>query len=251
MKNERIQVIERAVDIIDALSLGPSTLTEVVQKTELAKGTVFRILQSLSYGGLVVKDPIDNRYMLGPGLWRFGQNSMDKVGMMSALAGPILLELREATEETITLNTRIGLNRVCIVEHQSRLPLLYKTGVGSGIPLHVGASGKTLLAQTPEPQRKKLLNALESSTKGQGEAFDRDDIERQIVEIQERGWAVSVGERLPGAAGIAVPVISADHQALTVSVLGPESRLPWGLQQDLIPALQRVAKQIERRITDV
>jgi DNA-binding IclR family transcriptional regulator len=249
MSGERIQVIERAVDVIDSLSYGPLSLTEVSQQTGFAKGTVFRILHSLGYGGLVVKDPIDNRYLLGPGLWRYGQNSIDEVGMMAALAGPIVAGLREFTAETITLNTRIGLDRVCIVEHQSSLPLLYRTPVGSRIPLHIGASGKTLLAYTPEPQQKKLLGALASASFENGDPPDPDELKASLDQIVEQGWAESTGERLDGAAGVAVAILPERHQPMTVSVLGPESRLTAEERRALAPALQKIASQVDRRIS--
>lgn len=250
MSGERIQVIERAVDVIDSLSYGPLSLTEVSQRTELAKGTVFRILHSLNYGGLVVKDPLDNRYLLGPGLWRFGQNSIDEVGMMAALAGPILLGLREVTAETVTLNTRIGLDRVCIVEHQSSLPLLYRTPVGSRIPLHIGASGKTLLAFTPEPQRQKLVAALASGSFDGVGPPDPEELAKSLALVAEQGWAESTGERLDGAAGVAVAILPRGHQPMTVSVLGPESRLTAAARRELVPALRKVASQVDRRISD-
>ncbi len=248
MNNDRIQVIERAIDIIDFLASGPRTLTEVVQRTALPKGTVFRILQNLSYRGLVIKDPVDNRYLLGPGLWRFGQNAVDEVGMMSALAGPILGQLREFTEETITLNIRMGLDRVCIVEHQSPLPLLYKTGIGSRIRLQVGASGKTLLAFTPEPQREKLVRAL---CTGETPAADGTALRRALDEIHKCGWAVSAGERLAGAAGIAVPVQVPEHQVMALSVLGPESRMTESVRLGLVAPMQDVAGLVAQRLSSI
>lgn len=246
MSGQRIQVIERAIDIVDALMLGPATLTEIAERTGLPKGTAFRILSSLVYEGHVVKDPIDSHYMLGPGMWRIAQALTDGVSSVSTSARPALVKLRETTDETITLSVRMGLHRVCIVELRSPLPLLYAPGVGSQIPLHVGASSKVLLAFMEPAELARLAAGLTYERLTAATILDAETLTEELARVRARGWAESLGERLAGAAGISVPVRVAQGFVLSLSVLGPADRLTSERRQEVLPALERTARAIER-----
>jgi DNA-binding IclR family transcriptional regulator len=248
MSRERVQVIERATDILDILTEGSATLTEIVARTGLAKGTAFRILASLSYGDRVVKDPLTARYMLGPGTWRLVQAAVDAQGSLGLIARAALTDLWRATGETITLNIRLGLERVCIEEMRSPLPLLHTAGVGSRIPLHVGASGKVILAFTDPEQRERILNCLSFDRLTLTTVTDRGALERELEVVRERGWAVSMGERIPGAVGISVPLRGPSDLVMSLSLLGPAERLTATRRTELIAQMQDAARAVEARL---
>lgn len=248
MSRERIQVIERATDIVDILAEGSATLTEVAARTGLAKGTAFRILSSLSYGDRVVKDPMTTRYMLGPGTWRLAQAAMDGLGSLALIARPVLSDLWKATSETITLSMRMGLERVCIEELRSPFPFLHTMGVGSRIPLHFGASGRVILAFTEPRQRERILDTLSYERLTPATITDRQRLFEELALVRERGWAVSTGERIPGAVGISVPVQGPSDLVMSLSLLGPAERLTADVRDGFILKMQAAAQAIESRV---
>jgi IclR family transcriptional regulator, KDG regulon repressor len=251
MSRDRVQVIERATDILDILIEGSATLTEIVARTGLPKGTAFRILSSLSYGDRVVKDPLTARYMLGPGTWRLVQAAVDAQGSLGLIARTALTGLWRSSAETITLNIRMGLERVCIEEMRSPLPLLHTAGVGSRIPLHVGASGKVILAFTAAEQRERILDCLSFDRLTSSTVTDRAALERELEAVRQRGWAVSMGERIPGAVGMSVPLRGSADLVMSLSLLGPAERLTADRRDDLIAEMQEAARAVESRLKGV
>jgi len=247
MNRERVQVIERATDILEILAEGAATLTEISSRTGLPKGTAFRILSSLGYGDRVLKDPLTNKYVLGPGTWRLAQTASDALGSLALIARPELTSLWQATAETITLNIRMGLERVCIAELRSPHPLLHTAGVGTRIPLHVGASGKVILAFTEEQQRERILDCLTYEPITPATIGHREQLVEELALVRQRGWAESIGERIPGAAGVAVPVCGASGLVLSLSLLGPAERLTPERRSELTPLLLETAQAIEAR----
>jgi DNA-binding IclR family transcriptional regulator len=247
MSRERVQVIERATDILEILAEGAATLTEISSRTGLPKGTAFRILSSLGYGDRVLKDPLTNRYVLGPGTWRLAQTASDALGSLALIARPELTAIWQATSETVTLNMRMGLERVCIAELRSPHPLLHTAGVGSRIPLHVGASGKVILAFTDDEQRERLLDCLTYEPLTSATISGREQLADELSRVRERGWAMSMGERIPGAAGVSVPVRGASGLVLSLSLLGPAERLTEERRTEILGLLLETAQSIEAR----
>lgn len=247
MSRERVQVIERATDILGILSEGAATLTEIASRTGLPKGTAFRILSSLAYGDRVLKDPLTNRYVLGPGTWRLAQVASDALGSVALVAGPELTALWQATAETVTLNMRLGLERVCVAELRSPQPLLHTAGVGSRIPLHVGASGKVILAFTEAQETARILDSLTYEPITSATISRREQLVEELALVRERGWAMSMGERIPGAAGVSVPVRGASGLVLSLSLLGPAERMTAERRDDVTKLLLETAQAIEAR----
>ncbi|HKB28221.1 MAG TPA: helix-turn-helix domain-containing protein, partial [Candidatus Limnocylindrales bacterium] len=61
----RVQSIERAFAVLAALADGPIGVTEVAERTDLAKSTAARMLTSLAREGAVEQVPGETRYRLG------------------------------------------------------------------------------------------------------------------------------------------------------------------------------------------
>jgi DNA-binding IclR family transcriptional regulator len=154
--------------------------------------------------------------------------------------------LWRSTEETVTLNIRMGLHRVCIEELRSPQRLLYTAGVGSKLPLHVGASGKVILAFAVPKERAKLLDALTFAQLTSETITDRERLEEELDRVRERGWAVSLGERLPGATGISVPVRDPSGLVMSLSLLGPRERLGEERLEAVRPEMEAAAAEIQR-----
>ncbi|MGH2948065.1 MAG: IclR family transcriptional regulator [Solirubrobacteraceae bacterium] len=238
----RIQSVERSIDILMALADGPRTLTEITRATSLSKGTVFRMLTSLNHERLVIKDPVQNRYMLGPGFLRLVQGMVTGLGSISAGARPVLETLRDKANETVTLHVGIGTERVCIEEFQSRASIRYTSYPGATAALHLGSAGKVLIGFLDDAKQEAALRAVESYP-----AEDRPDVDalrKELEKVRRQGWAMSSGERIAGAAAISVPVWG-HHFLAALSILGPESRLSRKRRLELLPDLKHAAAAVE------
>lgn len=237
---DRVQVIDRSVDLLEALADGPRSLSEVCRTTGLSKGTAFRLLAGLGARGIVIKDPAAVNYMLGPGLLRLVQGALSGVGAIATLGRTALESLAAETGETVALHVQTGVQRVCIDEVPSQNVIRYTSSIGSVAPLHIGSAGKVLLAfMEPEAQQRTL--ALMEST------YDDVDAARlaaALKPIARDGLATSTGERVEGASAITVPIRSG-VLLLSLSVLGPTPRLPKARLLSFVPVMRQTAAHIE------
>ena len=242
---ERVQSVERSIDILSTLVDGPKTVTEVARATKLSKPTAFRLLGSLRYRNLVTKDDETNAYMLGAGWLRMLDASAASFQSIGVLARDPLHALTGTTGETSVVHVRIGRERVCVAEAPSANPVRYTISVGSVAPLHVGASGKVLLAFSEEGERRRLLESLPLAAVTEATVTEPSALARQMDEIRLQGYAVSFGERTPGAAGVTVPVQASGGFLAALSVVGPAERFVPARVDFFVAALRVTAAAIE------
>lgn len=245
MSDRRVQSVERGIDILMSLANGPKTLTEVKIETGLSKGTAFRLLASLNYENLVVKAADSNLYMLGPGFLRLFQGVMQGVGAITAVAKPALTALWEHTEETVTVHVRVGVERICIEELPSPLAIRYVSTLGATAPLHVGSAGKVLIAFMEPDEMEKTLQALPLLPLTDATISTLEELRRELDVVRNQGYAMSAGERIPGASAVSVPVHGLQGFLAALSVLGPSDRLPRRRRVELVPVLQEAADAVQ------
>lgn len=244
MSTPRVQVIERAIDILNALGRGRGTLSEITREVGLPKGTTFRILGSLQYEHLVVKDPVDGSYQLGPGFLRLSQAQTPWFAPLAVLARSAMEQLLAASGETVALHVRVGPERICIAELPSPQQIRYSADLGVAIPLHVGAAGKVLLAELGATEFERILGALELNSITDETLSSRDALIAEVTRTRERGYAQSVGERVTGAAAISVPVFLESGSGAVLSLLGPDNRFTEELRLAQLEALKGASAQI-------
>jgi len=240
----RVQVVERAIDILGVLAKGRATLSEVTRDVGLPKGTTFRILGALQYEKLVVKDPVDSSYSLGPGFLRLSQTQTPWFGALTILAEPAMSKLLEKTRETVSLHVRVGSERICVAELPSPHQIRYSAEVGTLVPLYIGAAGKVLLAQLDRAALARMLGALELAPITDDTIHDRGELEAAVEKTREDGYAQSLGERVASAAAISVPIDLDSHFGASLSLLGPADRFTEEVRLGRLADLLAAAKEI-------
>lgn len=180
-------VVDKAVDVLDALETQPRSLAELVAVTGLPRATAHRLATALEAHGLVRRDG-DGRFALGWRLLALGRATAEAWPLASA-AGPALTALRDDTAESVQLFVRDGDERVCIAALQSPHGLRTIVPLGARLPLGLGSAGRVLADSDAAP------------------------------------WTESVEEREPGVASVSAPVRDASgHVIAAVSVSGPVER---------------------------
>ena len=120
------------------------SLMQIAEFTGLYKSTALRMLASLGYSLLVVKQA-DGKYALGPTVASLyaaykHQQSLETVVM------PILAKLMNSTNESAAFHVRQGDKRLCLYRVDSNQALRDHIKVGDLLPIDKGAGGKVLRA---------------------------------------------------------------------------------------------------------
>ena len=205
-----VGVLDKAAHILDALEAGPMTLASLVSATGLARPTAHRLATALEHHRLVTRD-LNGRFVLGPRISELAVSAGED--KLLAVAGPVLIALRDLTKESSQLYRRQGDQRICVAGAERLTGLRDTVPVGSALTMKAGSAAQVLLAWE-EPDR--LHRGL------QGAKFTATDLSG----IRRRGWAQSIGERESGIASVSAPIRGTGGKVLAaVSISGPIERL--------------------------
>lgn len=141
----RIQVIDRAAALLDAIARYPDpvSLKVLSAETGLHVSTTHRILASLVENRFVERDPAGH-YRLGIRLLQLGVRLHSNIDLR-AVALPEMEALRDALGESVNLTIREGDVVVYIEKATPNRMMHVQQLVGSRAPLHVTAVGKLML----------------------------------------------------------------------------------------------------------
>ncbi|KQL33550.1 hypothetical protein AN960_20985 [Bacillus sp. FJAT-25509] len=241
-----VQSIDRAMHIIDILNSDESKsnwqITELAEKTSLSLGTLHRLLNSLIQHGLVVQIPETKHYKLGYKWMELGLRQLDKLDFRS-VARPVMERLANHVEESIYLNIESGIDGIVIDKIDSPLKIRIAENLGIRIPLHIGAPNKTILAYMKEYEIQQVLDQLNLSPNS------TSILKQQLVEIRQKGYAISQSEKTEDTAAIAAPITGYNNKvlaALSVNVPGfrfTKERIPF-LSEEVIKAAEEISKKI-------
>ena len=221
-----VGVLDRAVDVLDAVEGGARSFTAIADATGLTKPTAHRMITALqAHGFLMHVGGVG--YALGPRLLNLASTALRELPLRQ-LARPALEQLARTTGESAQLFVRHGDRRICIDAVESENELRTIVQVGASLPLGRGSAGKVFLAWGPPSDE------------------DVGDILQSITTTRRRGWADSYGEREAGVASVSAPVFGPHDQLLAaISVSGPRSRLAPLQAKRYGPAVVDAAKQVE------
>lgn len=240
-----VRSVERALDILlcfagTEMELG---LSDIAKKVGLHKSTVHRLLASLEHKGFIRRNGTTEKYRLGWSILELVSNVYQSDDL-SSIVVPIMTRLRDQLGETISLYIRAGNERIRTQAIESNQPVRRVANIGSRLPLHVGASGKILLAWEEPDVVQNVLKDL-SWTESHKEEFMQ-----ALERVKDQGYAISVEEREIGASAVAVPIFGRDgHVAAALSVSGPVDRFSSETFDRIIPTAKRSAEIISKLLT--
>ncbi|MCJ8144001.1 IclR family transcriptional regulator [Ancylobacter sp. A5.8] len=196
-----------AITRVVARSNGPVHANTLAAELGLSIPTTHRVLTELEVLGWVSRPPGGRGVVAGPEMLMTMALVASRDGFSAGLRAS-MRELMEATGETVCLNMidRRSASLVVVAVEEPRRPLSYRLLPGETSPLHAGASGKAALAALDDAEARQILadHALNPIT--DATVVDPDRLHAQLTAIRREGFALSYGERLAGAVGLAVPL---------------------------------------------
>lgn len=235
--------VERALAVLCCFSRETPTLgvTEIGERLNLTKSTVHRLLQALVAQGLVTQDAARRQYTLGYRVLALAQ-AVPGAADLRHIAQAHMRWLLGATQETIALYVSAGDVRICLDELESPQILRMSAGIGRCFTLPRGAAGRALLFDGPAGSGdlwRRVASAL-----GPAESASLLD---ELRAARERGYVLTMGETVEGAASLAAPIRGPDGSIIAaLSVGGPASRfVPAAVTRYTTVLLEAVAR-IER-----
>jgi len=224
-----VLVLRKIRQILECFSTENPTLTlvEIRQRSGLPQSTCQRLVQNLVREGFLDRDGGD--YRIGLQIVRWSVASTQGRDLVRVV-DPVLVELRERTNESAGLFVRDGPFRTLIALREARHQLVQRLAVGMVMPLHAG-TGRVFLAYDDAALDDALEHGLRRLTANT--VTNLKTLEHQLEQTRREGYVVSHEERDTGISSISAPVFGPRSELLAVlAVAGPVMRL--GAQETAI-----------------
>ncbi len=202
-----IKSVKTALNILNCFTHESPEIgvTEISKKLALSKSTVSRLLSTLEQGNLVAKISTNQKYRLGPKVLEWAGIFLSNTEWRT-IALPHLKDLRDKTDETVTIFVVNGNQRVCLEKLDSPHEVRQFLNIGNHYPLHAGAAGKLLLAYLPKEKWKEILSKTGLPRFTSNTIINLKGLEKELNKIQKEGYAISHQERAPFVSSVATPI---------------------------------------------
>jgi DNA-binding IclR family transcriptional regulator len=219
VSEQRVEAVERALSLLECFREDRQTLSlaEMAEISGMYKSTILRLAASLERFGYLVRRE-DGVFRLGPAVQRLG--AIYRLGFnLERLIRPELLRLVQLTGETASFYVRDGDARVCLYRENSTRAARHHLDEGALLTLATGASGHVLRAfgKNPDPAE---------------------------AAVREAGYALSLGERDPDLAAIAMPVV--DRKGTLYGALSVSGIITRFTEERRIPMLEALGESVAR-----
>ncbi|TDL07499.1 transcriptional regulator [Mycolicibacterium obuense] len=219
----------------------PASLRDIAARAGMSQSYTFRLLRALEVEGFL--------HHLGRSGYRLGSRSVALAAVIGPrpallrLLFPAVARLATSSGLAVVVHLRAGASRVLIlgVPAPSGAIVDPAGALGERSPLARGASGRVILAHTPEAESSQI-------------AVDHD-VRATFPAIRERGYEMSFGENHPGINGISAPLLAhRDDEALpptavgSLTVAGPAAELTAEKMTRIAPELIRTSSALGPRV---
>jgi len=230
------------LDSFDADS-GALSLTELANRSGVAKATVHRIAGELVSLGLLER--VGTKYRLGLRLFELGQ-LVPRQRILREVSLTYVQDLHAATRETVHLAIRDGLDVLYIDKISGHHGVDLPSRVAGRLPMYATATGKAILAYSPD----SVFRAVTGN--GFVEFTDRtvnseDGLRRQLDAVRSQQLAVETEEVRLGTSSIAAPIFGGHGEAVAaIGVSSPRYRMDT---ERFAEPLRAAADGISRKVS--
>jgi DNA-binding IclR family transcriptional regulator len=240
-------VLGKAFSILSAFDGDSDSLrlVDLCQRSGVPKPSVYRLAQELVTLGLLER--IGHEYRIGFSVFALSQRA-GNTSLLRRVGRPVLVDLVASTRGTAHLAVLKGMH-TCYLEKLGGTRSVHSLSrVGGRLPLTCTASGKLLLAMSPNPNQ--LLDQLVESNFPRltaQSARNLQDVRREMVSIRSQRLATEREEALVGYKSFAVPIYDSGDKAIAaLSLTVPVDRTG---DAGLINALRLASHGITRQHT--
>lgn len=244
--SQRLLVLGKVRAVLDAFTVERPRLrlAEIRTATGLPGSTCLRLVQNLCHEGFLARE--GDEYRIGAGMLRWLPVALAAIDLV-AMAQPVLVELRDKTDELACLFVAEGHVRICVALAQSRQGTVRQLAIGQTLPLHAGSAGKVLLAYDQTLLERALSADLTRYT--DRTVTDSATLRAELETVRRDGWAISLGESFGGAGSLSVPVFSHDDSvAGAVCLAAPMERFNRAVAERWLPYVRESAALLTRGI---
>jgi DNA-binding IclR family transcriptional regulator len=252
--NNLVQTIERVSLLLDMVGKSPkgASIKDLSMELDLPKGTIHRLLSSLSYFGYIRQDTETKNYFLGLKLMELGVMLRDQLDLRK-VAEPILRNLAEKTGETahmviLDMSEVVYIAKMDAPQNTGSLKMVSR--MGSRNPPHSCAVGKVLISRFSEEELDNLIGRTGLPQRTPNTIVDPNILRQHLQMVKKQGFAIDDEENELGIRCVAAPVFDGKGRPVAaVSVSGPALRVTKERIRDVLELeVTKAASEISQRL---
>jgi DNA-binding IclR family transcriptional regulator len=245
----KVQSLDRAFDILELLSREQHglNLTEIGNRLDLHKSTVYRLLQALKQRGYIEKSTRGS-YRVGMEFIELSSLYLNNLELKTE-AQPILRELASLSGNTVFLATLQESEVVYIDKMETYNSLRKYSIIGQRAPLYCTALGKSMLSGMSEEQIRNLYRGIELEAFTERTIHDVDALVKEIEKIRRRGWSLDDEEYEEGLRCVGAPIRDYRAEVIgAVSTSGYASVITRERVKEIAAYVVKAARDISQRM---
>jgi len=246
-RKDFVEALARGLEVIrsfDRIHV-KQTISQISERTLLARPTVLRLLLTLEELGYVRSQ--DNLYSLTPKVVDLGMAYVSALGLYGA-AKPHMENLSLEVDQTVSLAELDGSDIVYTARVE--VPKIVSVGVtvGARLPSASSALGRILLADVSDTELRDILRTPTMSMFIPRTHFTAEEIRPRLQLVREQGWAESDEDLQYGVQAIAAPIRGDDGRVVAAIGVGTHtSEISKEIVRErYLPLLLSTAQQIEK-----
>ncbi|MFP5112505.1 IclR family transcriptional regulator [Bacillaceae bacterium C204] len=246
-----VQSLERALTILNKLSEYPDgiQITRLAEQVGLTKGTLHRLLSTLSNMNYVVKDEETDKYKLGLQVLFLSRNLLNHSNIVT-VAKPYLEKLSQEVNETVHLCIEDRGEVIYIDKIESNQTIRMYSRIGSRAPMYCTGVGKILLSGMNPDQFEEIVSKINFIPKTPKTITSKEEFINEIEKVKVQGYALDNAENEEVLRCIASPIY--DHKGKIIasfSISGPNNRVTMDvINHTLIEKMKQYSIAISRNL---
>jgi len=227
----RVEALAKGLRILSLFDEQRPTwrVTDIAAAAGLPMPTVYRVVMTLTAEGYLDHLP-NGDYRPGVRTLTLGTAALRSLDLV-ALATPKLQQLGETTGETVNLAVLTGDRVLYLIRLRNSDLVTANIQVGSTLPAVHTSIGKLLLSHLdPKDLRERITAASFPTRHGPNAKLSLDELEQELAQIREQGWALQDEELAHGLRSVAGPITGGDGRVVAGVNLAVQAR-DWSTQR--------------------
>jgi IclR family transcriptional regulator, KDG regulon repressor len=247
--DRHVEAVLAALDVLECFFNKPSpTAIEIMQATGFTRNRVIRLTGTLMHRGYLIGNGGTGTFTIGPKAFALGK-VFERNSVILTLVRPLLSAIALKTGESASFYVREGFERVVIAREEGTHSIRHAISEGQRMGLHAGAAGKIILAYSNAELVNSVLAKTGQPKRAAATITDKHSFLKELENVRDQGYAVSIGERAVDVGALAAPVFEQGHQLMgALCISGPISRFTLPVRKSHVKLLLAAAIQLSRQL---
>jgi len=246
MENMTLQTVERALMVLEIISVQPKSQKELEQATGFNRSNVRRLVFTLMNKGYIEKDS-SGKYTLGLKVVELSSIRLNQVELKTE-AAPLLRELSLKTNQVCHMGIYSKGEVVYIEKIQPINSISMYSSIGVRIPVYLSSMGKVLLSQFDDEEVKRILKSTHMEKRTKNTHTDIGAVLDEVRNVRKNGYAVDNEENEDNIFCIGAPVYDYRKKIIAAISTTGNNREYLSLDSGIIALVKNTAEEISKRI---